>query len=279
MSKHITHQSFPKEWDQQLQSIEDARISFMRCDFIAQNFLPQQQTIFKTRIGSPSQFANVYKVNANVNTKSCICAAKAVLFVNDNKRILQKEYKIANTLFSFFPYSFLRVFKYSESDHFEWNEKEVLMKARKTYYETSVLWQNTLKALKKSSRHEWVMKKRHGPPLESYKNINVPGGMIFSQLGVGDLKQCIESNQYSPKQIQQFKLNVLDAIEKMHSLGIVHNDLHLGNVLIVWLGKGLKAVIHDFDKSEYSSDEDKRQKDKNTFLSHFEDSLSQQLRF
>lgn len=55
---------------------------------------------------------------------------------------------------------------------------------------------------------------------------------------------------------------------------IVHNDLHLGNVLVVWVDKALKAVIHDFDKSVYSTDVDRRRHDTETFLSHFEEAMN-----
>ena len=59
----------------------------------------------------------------------------------------------------------------------------------------------------------------------------------------------------------------------MHTKKVVHNDLHLGNVLVVWIDNGLKAVIHDFDKSEYSEDNDKRKNDMDTFTSHFEEEM------
>ena len=147
-----------------------------------------------------------------------------------------------------------------------------MLEAKKNVYEQSDVWKNTLKELK-SDRQLWVNAKKNGPNIPDYISTRVPGGLLYSQLGVGDLKQCIQSNAFPEDMLMQFKENVIEAIEKMHSKKIVHNDLHLGNVLVVWIDNGLKAVIHDFDKSEYSIDNDKRKNDFRTFTKHFEEEM------
>ena len=266
---------FPKQWDQNLQSVEEAKLSFQNCDYFAKLLLPENQFIIKTRIGSPSQFANVYKVNIQINGYvQSICAVKAVLFVDDNKELFRKEHDIATELFAAFPKTFLRVFKYSEFENLVFPNANVMLEARKNVYEQSSAWKNTLSQLKKTDRTLYSKAKRTGPDPQSFESIHVPGGLLYSQLGVGDLKQCIQSNKFTEEMLMQFKQNVLEAIVAMHSKGIVHNDLHLGNVLVVWVDKALKAVIHDFDKSVYSTDVDRRKHDTETFLSHFEEAMN-----
>jgi hypothetical protein len=49
--------SFPKQWDQSLQTLQEAKMSFSNCDSASKIPLPENKHILKTRIGSPSQFA------------------------------------------------------------------------------------------------------------------------------------------------------------------------------------------------------------------------------
>jgi serine/threonine protein kinase len=48
-------------------------------------------------------------------------------------------------------------------------------------------------------------------------------------------------------------IQVPDAIMTLHNLGIVHDDLHSGNVLLRKTGSTYTPVIHDFGESKYSS--------------------------
>lgn len=265
---------FPKQWDQNLQTVTEAQISFSNCDAVSKLPLPEYNNIVKTRIGSPSQFAKIYKIYMNSSGTKSICAVKVALFVDNNRELFRKEHDIATKLFAAFPKSFLRVFKYTEVENIVFSDMNTMLEAKKNVYEQSAAWKNTLSQLKnRPDKTLWLNAKRTGPETPRYISTRVPGGLLYSQLGVGDLKQCIQSNAFPEEMLMQFKENVIEAIQKMHSQGVVHNDLHLGNVLVVWIDNGLQAVIHDFDKSDYSIDEDKRKNDMKTFLSHFEEEM------
>lgn len=265
--------SFPKQWDQSLQTLQEAKMSFSNCDSASQIPLPENKHILKTRIGSPSQFAKVYKIFIDSAGMQSVCAVKVALFINNNRDLFRKEHDIATQLFAAFPTAFLRVFKYTEVENIIFSDANTMLDAKKNVYEKSDAWKNTLKGLKKSNRQMWLKKRKSGPEIGRYTDTLVPGGLLYSQLGVGDLKQCIQSNNFTEEMLMQFRENVIKAIGSMHSKGIVHNDLHLGNVLVVWVDEGLKAVIHDFDKSDYSTDNDRRSNDMKTFLSHFEEAM------
>lgn len=267
--------SFPKQWDQNLQTLQEAKMSFSNCDSASQIPLPENKHILKTRIGSPSQFAKVYKIYIDSGGMQSVCAVKVAVFINNNRELFRKEHDIATELFAAFPKSFLKVFKYTEVENIVFSDANAMLEAKKNVYEQSDAWKNTLKTLKsdRQTRRLYVEAKKNGPEIGSYTETRVPGGLIYSQLGVGDLKQCIRSNAFTEQMLMQFRENVIEAIGAMHSKGIVHNDLHLGNVLVVWTGNGLKAVIHDFDKSDYSTDDDRRSNDTKTFLSHFEEEM------
>jgi serine/threonine protein kinase len=202
-----------------------------------------------------------------------VCAVKVALFIDNNRELFRKEHDIATELFAAFPTAFLRVFKYTEVENIVFSHANTMLDAKKNVYQKSDAWENTLKGLKKSNKQMWLEKKKSGAEIGSYIDTRVPGGLLYLQLGVGDLKQCIRSNNFTEEMLMQFRENVIEAIRAMHSKGIVHNDLHLGNVLVVWVDKGLKAVIHDFDKSDYSTDDDRRSNDMKTFLSHFEEAM------
>lgn len=81
----------------------------------------------------------------------------------------------------------------------------------------------------------------------------IPVQFMISELGKGDIINWTTENKndknFAPRLFEFFK-NSLEGIHYMHLKNVVHNDLHMGNVLIVERGCGEIAVIHDFGESE-----------------------------
>lgn len=88
------------------------------------------------------------------------------------------------------------------------------------------------------------------------------GAILISELAWGDVEELI--NRYSSSDelqklfggasiVQMFDevfVQALHAISVLHSLGVSHNDMHLGNFLIKESKKGKpRVLIHDFGKS------------------------------
>ena len=57
----------------------------------------------------------------------------------------------------------------------------------------------------------------------------------------------------NPTESIEIIINILEAVKEMHSLGIVHLDLHLGNILVDT--RSNKVYIFDFDRSYLDADE------------------------
>ena len=83
-------------------------------------------------------------------------------------------------------------------------------------------------------------------PLASF-----PGHLLVSELASGDLKQWIALDTTDEEGIRALLLHMIKALLYLHgTLGIVHNDLHLGNVLIINdVNCGIIPVIHDYGNS------------------------------
>jgi tRNA A-37 threonylcarbamoyl transferase component Bud32 len=73
--------------------------------------------------------------------------------------------------------------------------------------------------------------------------------VLASELLYGDLS-AVSFNDDIWKAIL---IQIPDAIMALHRLGIVHDDLHSGNVLLRKTGTTLTPVIHDFGESKYTS--------------------------
>jgi serine/threonine protein kinase len=74
--------------------------------------------------------------------------------------------------------------------------------------------------------------------------------IIISELAAMDVKQWRKQPHSEKEWIVMLK-SIFRSIKKMHELGIIHNDLHLGNVLVKY---DETPAIHDFGESMYVHD-------------------------
>jgi hypothetical protein len=88
----------------------------------------------------------------------------------------------------------------------------------------------------------------------------LPAHILYSELANMDLKQYLGQFRVSDEKYREILVQVIKAVKELQSHRIVHNDFHLGNVLVVIQNDSLLLLIHDFGKSfqrEVLSEEDK----------------------
>lgn len=98
-----------------------------------------------------------------------------------------------------------------------------------------------------------------------YNNAPQPANLLFSERAWGDLKQLFDEQgkNLSPEMWVWIIKEIVEAIaELQNELGVVHRDLHLGNLLVAFDRGRFIVLIHDFGKSEivekWSNDDRKR---------------------
>ena len=81
--------------------------------------------------------------------------------------------------------------------------------------------------------------------------------LLFSELAFSDLRQYLTDHKLNREQWGSLIRQLVEAVEDLTRIGVVHNDLHLGNLLVLLSPdpvskKGLAPflLIHDFGKSE-----------------------------
>jgi hypothetical protein len=82
------------------------------------------------------------------------------------------------------------------------------------------------------------------------KTKDIQSHLLFSELAFSDLKNYI--HRLSSIELDEVISQVLKAISDLQEhCGIVHNDLHLGNILLLYNPKkyGVHILIHDFGRS------------------------------
>ena len=82
-------------------------------------------------------------------------------------------------------------------------------------------------------------------------NVKIPYHVFYMiyELGKEDLWHWIHMHYNRDDMIIYFS-QVLHGIYDMNDEGIIHNDLHLGNIILVNRNCGLVAAIHDFGESK-----------------------------
>ena len=78
--------------------------------------------------------------------------------------------------------------------------------------------------------------------------------IIFMELGCCDLKYYMNNNSIESEELTYIKKQCMEAISDMHMIiGVCHNDLHLGNFLLLPYGNkyGYIILIHDFGNAEF----------------------------
>jgi hypothetical protein len=186
-----------------------------------------------TRIGSESSDAVVYKVKIG----QCNMAAKVLLHVEDgSQKNIQKEIAMAKTVSQ-------QVTK-NKTRHFPIVFGST--KCNNIIFPSQVAVQNSAQLLIDNAQ-------------KYQKKSQLSGEILFSELLWGDVNQLYGLLRKDPAMGSVFD-NIIpqtfSAIHELHSLGISHNDLHFGNLLIRVDNTNMKldTLIHDFGKSLYIND-------------------------
>lgn len=91
---------------------------------------------------------------------------------------------------------------------------------------------------------------------------------MINELAIGDLNNWLDNTNYNALTIKEIITQIYHGIKCMHNEGITHNDLHLGNILVM-NRCGYKFVITDFGKAKYDIDDKNKDLNKNLDLNHF----------
>ena len=88
---------------------------------------------------------------------------------------------------------------------------------------------------------------------------NVYALLIYMELIVGITLNDWFDKEHTPEELDQMKEQILEAIDKMHKMKIIHNDIHYNNMLVTDEGK-LKIIdmglATDFDE-DFNYEEEK----------------------
>lgn len=223
-----------------------------------------------TQIGSPSQEGEVYLVKMDKH----IMAMKVLPHVDPKSRDrIANELKIAqlasdavvNGLVTHFPLVYKTA--YCPETHFKdlspfkerselyglrsvfrgWIEKVSHVSAR-LFFERSRLMNNKHDIEVLASTFLSVGSIQSGQGHSSCD-------LLFSELAYSDLKQFIEVSELTVSHWLTILHQLVDSITELGKLGIIHNDLHLGNVLVlVDQKRNIKLLLHDFGRSELNSE-------------------------
>lgn len=109
-----------------------------------------------------------------------------------------------------------------------------------------------IKATRKPSTH--AFKRGVPPPPKNLKNYNInasTGKPYISKIQMEFIKGKPLRNYYTGKPLPKALKNaVKNAIQEIHSAGIIHGDLHADNVIVLQTGpNAYKAYLIDFGKS------------------------------
>ena len=89
---------------------------------------------------------------------------------------------------------------------------------------------------------------------EKFQKGETKSNVLIMELGCCDLKQYLKYNKVSQWELSYIKKQCEKAIYDMHSLiGVCHNDLHLGNFLLLPYDNeyGYIIMIHDFGSADF----------------------------
>lgn len=87
-----------------------------------------------------------------------------------------------------------------------------------------------------------------------YQKGKTKSHVILMELGCCDLKYYLDNNDIESEELAYIKKQCRKGISDMHSiLGVCHNDLHLGNFLLLPYDNkyGYIILIHDFGSAEF----------------------------
>jgi serine/threonine protein kinase len=105
--------------------------------------------------------------------------------------------------------------------------------------------------------------------LESFVQSGVYENRNYIIMKFDDGKPITEITEIMSKDLQYYTTAAKNAVDELHKKGIVHNDLHINNILFV-SGTPIKAKIIDFGRSGIAT-HDSITRDKNLLEELFED--------
>ena len=246
------------------------------------------------RIGMESTMAEVYKID--INNESV--AIKVLPILNDDSyKNNEKEFYFAslasNLVLSenskYFPIVYTNNLIFCKETYFFGSNKPKLK-----FYEKSLRYQQ-FKVLINAQTNDKIIEK-----IISYKKnfldaekivklldskrvkydnfvyVDLPtkicSHLLVSELACFDLEFYLDNYTLSEWQLLNLLQHIFLAIQDMHvKLNILHNDLHLGNILIIKENGEYIPLIHDFGKSKFfdQKNSENTSKDILTFISHF----------
>lgn len=214
------------------------------------------------RIGSPSTMAEVY--HSKIGNLDVACK---LLPINSSTSIrqIENEFKLASLVGNgneiYFPYVYN---KFYINDTYFYNQKCLFLQNDTSKdFTSSSRWYQYYDYLLTNAPQEIILS------IISYKqkfiepditrdricpNIIIPpkikSGILLSEILEYDLSYYLNYNTLSIKEWIELLAHIFRAIEIMHTkYNILHNDLHLGNILI----NDKIPIIHDFGKSSISN--------------------------
>jgi len=90
--------------------------------------------------------------------------------------------------------------------------------------------------------------------IRSVENITLSADIMFSELANCDMKVYINTNDISIDTLIYFVRHTILALIDLQKLNCIHNDLHLGNLLILNIQEIKQILIHDFGMSQIYDD-------------------------
>jgi hypothetical protein len=256
-----------------------------------------------SRIGSASTMGEVYKINIDIHNINYVLAAKILPILSDksfksNENEIRLAVEASESVLkgesAYFPIVY--GFNECEETYFYGKSPNNL-----NFYERSLRYQQfqylyssiTSKELKNKVME--FKKSLKSPELvlnylqSKEKNLKlslptkVSSHLLFSELASYDMNFYLETYRLSFEDICDILQKIFKAIQDLHmKLNILHNDLHLGNILILEEIENDSVIetplIHDFGSSEkldFSKiTQRERAKDINYFMSQFWDKIS-----
>jgi hypothetical protein len=213
------------------------------------------------RIGSPSTMAEVYHTKINNLDVAC-----KLLPINSSASIkqIENEFIIASLVGKgdeiYFPYVYD---KFYINDTYFYNQKCPFIQTDTSKdFNSSSKWYQYYDYLITNAPHEMIdtiilYKQKYIEPDITRDRLcpdiiiptNIRSGVLLSEILEYDLSYYLNTNTLSQKEWIELLTHIFKAIEIMHTkYNILHNDLHLGNILI----NDKIPIIHDFGKSRIS---------------------------
>jgi hypothetical protein len=256
-----------------------------------------------SRIGSVSTMGEVYKISVNIQELEKFIAVKILPILSDksfksNENEIRLALEVSELVIKGESIYFPIVYNFAECEetHFYGNrtnslnfyERSLRYQQFQTLYNSNISIELKNKVMEfkkalKSSEFVFEYLKNNSKDLNiTSLPTKVASHLLFSELASYDLNFYLENYRLSFKDMIDILYKIFLAIQDLHTkLNILHNDLHLGNILIMEeiIDDSVieTPLIHDFGNSEKINfnklSHRDRIKDINYFMSHFWDKV------